>query len=186
MPGPGDNSASTTIGTPGGTPAPGPRCEHCGNPCRAANAHGALVADSSAVDPVDRSQDGRRYVVACGAGHLKSLVDKARAAWTTEELWFGQLCRASRQHGMRDAEVREIGLRARLSAADVRSALAWNATQDQPTLVLPGGQIVPLLPIQPADRPRKRSPGTRGSPSPPVATTVKWTSPRPETPVPDR
>ncbi|MEU7785567.1 hypothetical protein [Amycolatopsis sp. NPDC049159] len=158
MPGNVDSSVSTTISTRGDTPTPGRRCEYCGNPFRAANAHGALVADSSAIDPVGLSQDGRRYVVACSAGHLKSLVDQARASWTIEELWFGQLCRASRQHGMRDAEVREIGLRARLSAANVRSALAWNATREQPTLILPGGQIVPLLPEQPAGRPRKQRP----------------------------
>ncbi|WP_329052905.1 hypothetical protein OG738_09425 [Amycolatopsis sp. NBC_01488] len=156
MPGHGDNSAETAISPRGAAPTPGPRCGYCGSPCRAASTHGALVADSSVIDPVDLARDGRRFVVACSAGHLKSLVDRARATWAAEELWFGQLCRASRQHGMRDAEVREIGLRARLSAANVRAALAWNATRDQPTLILPGGQIVPLPAKQLVGRPRKR------------------------------
>jgi len=151
-----DNFAETTISSRGAAPTSSPSCGYCGSPCRAADTHGALVADSSAIDPVDLARDGRRYVVACSAGHLKSLVDQARATWAAEELWFGQLCRASRQHGMRDAEIREIGLRARLSAANVRSALAWNATRDQPMLVLPGGQIVPLPAKQPVGRPRKR------------------------------
>lgn len=150
MHGPCDNIApGTTAGTRGGATTTGRHCEHCGNPCRTEDFQGGLIADSSAIDPVDPTQDGRRYVVACCAGHMKSLIENARAKWAVEELWFGRLCRASRQHGMRDAGVAEIGLRARLSASNLQSAFAWNAAQEQPTRILPGGQIVPLLPKRP-------------------------------------
>ncbi|WIY00368.1 hypothetical protein QRX60_40965 [Amycolatopsis mongoliensis] len=96
------------------------------------------------IDPIFFSLDGQRYVNACCPEHLAALIDHARSSWSIAELWFGRLCRASKQPGMRDADMDQLRARARLSPDDLEAALAWNAGQTEPMLTLPGGQILPL------------------------------------------
>lgn len=122
-------------------------CGVCGKPGTAGRAQGALIADSSAVDPYDSAFDGRRYVVACCPEHMHAMVEEARAAWSAEELWFGRLCRASLLNTMRDACLDEIRARARLDDAELRAALEWNSAREAAVLTLPGGQILPMRPI---------------------------------------
>jgi hypothetical protein len=105
-----------------------------------------LIADSSAIDSVDFTLDGQRYVVACCPEHMKSLIENARVSWAVEELWFGRLCRASRLPGVRDADIGKIAVHARLDPSELRAALAWNGARNEPKTTLPGGQIVPLAP----------------------------------------
>ncbi|WP_409179618.1 hypothetical protein F9C11_24040 [Amycolatopsis sp. VS8301801F10] len=122
-------------------------CGVCGEPGTAGNAQGALVADSSAIDPYDFAFDGRRYVVACCPEHMRTLVEEARAAWSAGEQWFGQLCRASLLNAMRDASLDEIRAHARLDDAALRAALEWNSARKAAALTLPGGQILPMRPV---------------------------------------
>jgi hypothetical protein len=103
----------------------------------------ALVADSSVIDPHDPSRDGHRVVTACTAEHLQLLIDEARENWSEEQLWFGRLCRASRQPSLRDASLARLGEYAGLSPDHLRRALAWNATRAERHAALPGGQPLP-------------------------------------------
>ncbi|MGW7538273.1 hypothetical protein [Amycolatopsis sp. NPDC054798] len=142
MPAPIPSPALRAGGLPGRA-----RCGLCGETGTAANAQGALVADSSAIDSYDFAFDGRRYVNACCPEHMRALVEEARAAWSAEEQWFGRLCRASLLGTMRDAGLDEIRVHARLDDAAFRAALAWNSARKAAVLTLPGGQVLPLRPI---------------------------------------
>ncbi|GAA4661764.1 hypothetical protein GCM10023214_62550 [Amycolatopsis dongchuanensis] len=71
------------------------------------------------------------------------LVEQARGAWVDEQRWFGRLCRASVEPGIRDSSVSWLGDRARLSPHQLRAALQWNANRKTPRTVLPGGQPLP-------------------------------------------
>jgi len=118
-------------------------CAHCGQDIPVANGQGALIPDSTVIDFRDASLDGQRYVTACGAEHLQLLIDQAQHDWIDEQLWFGQLCRASTQPGMSGSLVTTLGEHARLSVDHLSRALTWNATSAEPRRTLPGGQIVP-------------------------------------------
>jgi len=104
-----------------------------------------LVPDSSVMAPAgkDAGLDGQRLVTACGNDHAAVLVKHARDGWVDEQRWFGRLCRASVEPGMRAASMSRLGERARLSPQQLRGALDWNAGRRTPYIVLPGGQ--PLL-----------------------------------------
>ncbi|QRP43009.1 hypothetical protein [Amycolatopsis sp. FDAARGOS 1241] len=103
-----------------------------------------LVPDSSVMTPQDLgTMDGQRLVTACGHEHASMLVEQARRAWVEEQRWFARLCQASVERGMREATVPRLGDCARLSAHQLREALAWNADRDTPLVVLPGGQRLP-------------------------------------------
>lgn len=115
-------------------------CDFCGRPIPDNAGHAGLVPDSSVIDEHNHALDGHRIVVACGDEHLDRLIELARFAFVDEQLWFGQLCRASRLPGLGDASLARLARRARLSPADARRALEWNARQDNPLTVLPGGQ----------------------------------------------
>jgi hypothetical protein len=82
-------------------------------------------------------------VTACGSDHLQELIDQAHHDWVAEQLWFGQLCRASTQPGMNGVLVTELAEHARVSVARLRRASEWNTHHTNPTVTLPGGQIVP-------------------------------------------
>ena len=80
-------------------------CAHCGHRSPPGSAQGALLPDATVIDPQDRGRDGRRYVTACGAGHLQLLIDQARRDWVAEQLRFGQFCRASAAPVTRDLPI---------------------------------------------------------------------------------
>ena len=69
-----------------------------------------IAPDSSFVHHDDPSLDGCRPVRAC-SDHLTELIDKARAGWVEEQLWFGRLARASSQPDMRGASLRQLARR---------------------------------------------------------------------------
>ena len=114
----------------------------------------AVVPDSSSVHPSDPGQDGWRLVRTCGIDHLDALIHQARAEWAEEELWFGRLLRASRQHDEPGASLYELAERASISTGRLRQALLWNAGRKDPVRLLPGGQKLPL-----ADSPMLRETG---------------------------
>jgi len=125
----------TTTGT-----ALGRSCALCGSP---GSGHGALLPDATVIDPDGKGRDGRRYVTAWGIEHLQLLIDRARRHWVVEQLWFGQLCRASSPPSTRDLRMSFLGERARLSPEQLRRAVDWNACSAHPRLTLPGGQTLP-------------------------------------------
>ena len=115
-------------------------CAHCGLRCPPGSAQGALLPDATVIDPQDRGRDGRRYVTACGTEHLQVLIDRARRDWVAEQLWFGQLCRASTPAAMHSVPVADLGPQARLSPEHLRRAVDWNTHSNSPRVTLPGGQ----------------------------------------------
>lgn len=117
-------------------------CGYCGTAIPAVHAIGALVPDSSAIDPDNPSCDGQRHVVACGTAHLDLLIERANATWIAEERWLGQLCRASMQPGTTGATVVELGARARMPTEHVRRAILWNSRREKPLRAFPGGQLL--------------------------------------------
>jgi hypothetical protein len=121
----------------------GRTCAHCGRPIPACRAQSALIPDSTVIHSHDPNFDGQRYVTACGSEHLQLLIDQAHRVWNDEQLWFGQLCRASNRPGMSGVVMAKLGEHAGLSADHLSRALAWNATSAEPRRTLPGGQIVP-------------------------------------------
>jgi len=102
-----------------------------------------LLPDATVIDPQDRGRDGRRYVTACGTEHLQVLIDRARRDWVAEQLWFGQLCRASTPAAMHGVPVADLGPQARLSPEHLRRAVDWNTHINSPRVTLPGGQTLP-------------------------------------------
>ncbi|HEX7659230.1 MAG TPA: hypothetical protein VF444_07095 [Pseudonocardiaceae bacterium] len=120
-------------------------CALCGHPIPNGTGLSALLPDSSVIDPHDPSLDGRRPVFACGGDHLDELIARAQREWIDEELWFGQLCRASVRPGMCDADLTRLGQLARLSDIKLRRALEWNAGHERPCITLPGGQPLPVV-----------------------------------------
>ncbi|MQA10544.1 MAG: hypothetical protein GEU98_18715 [Pseudonocardiaceae bacterium] len=76
----------------------------------------------------------------CSPGELDRLAKNARARWVDEQLWFGQLVRASTQLGMDGASLQRVRRRAHLSEEQFHRAMSWNAGKDTPRRVLPGGQ----------------------------------------------
>ena len=115
----------------------GRNCALCGSP---GSTHGALLPDATVIDPDGKGRDGRRYVTACGTEHLQVLIDRARRDWVAEQLWFGQLCRASTPTAMRGVPVADLGPRAGLSPEQLRRAVDWNTRSNNPRVTLPGGQ----------------------------------------------
>ena len=77
------------------SPGIGRVCAHSGLRSPPGEAQGVLLPDATIIDPQGHGRDGRRYVTACGSGHLQLLIDRARLDWVDEQLWFGLLCRAS-------------------------------------------------------------------------------------------
>ena len=118
-------------------------CTHRGLRCPPGSAQGALLPDATVIDPQDRGRDGRRYVTACGTEHLQVLIDRARRDWVAEQLWFGQLCRASTPAAMHGVPVADLGPQARLSPEHLRRAVDWNTRSNNPRVTLPGGQTLP-------------------------------------------
>jgi hypothetical protein len=105
-----------------------------------------IAPDSSFVHHDDPSLDGCRQVRGC-SDHLAELIDKARAGWVEEQLWFGRLARASRQPEMRGASLGQLALRASLSPERLHQALRWNAWRAEPVRQLSGGQPLPVADI---------------------------------------
>ncbi len=130
-------------------PTYGRVCGHCGQLAAPGSSIGALLPDSSVIDPDGLGRDGRRYVTACGAGHLQLLIDQARRDWVAEQLWFGQLCRASTVPVTRDLPISHLGERARLTPDHLRRAVEWNTRSERPRVTLPGGQVLPTGPAPP-------------------------------------
>lgn len=120
------------------------RCDYCGRPPEPGTERWALVPDSSFVHPSDPALDGRRVVTACGTEHLEELIKRARREWTDEQLWLGQLARASVKPGLRGASLRKVAYRARLSPEQLHRTLDWNAGRTAPDTTLPGGQSLPV------------------------------------------
>lgn len=121
-------------------------CGYCARPIPAGQAVTALIPDSSAMAPQDAIMDGQRLVTACGNKHISALGADGRRAWVEEQRWFGRLCRASVEPGMREATVSELGEQARMSEGQVAAALDWNARGKATRTVLPGGQPLPTGP----------------------------------------
>jgi hypothetical protein len=118
-------------------------CDHCLKELPPGRVLVAVAPDSSVVHRSDPSLDGWRLVRAC-AEHLTELIDKARASWVEEQLWFGRLARASSVQEMRGAPLRQVARHAALSPQRLCQALRWNAWRTEPARQLPGGQPVPL------------------------------------------
>ena len=74
---------------------------------------------------------------------LQLLIDQARRDWVAEQLWFGQLCRASTAPVTRDLPISYLGERARLTPDHLRRAVEWNTRSERPRVTLPGGQVPP-------------------------------------------
>jgi len=127
-------------------------CAHCEHRIPAGSGQGALIPDATVVDPHDPARDGQRYVTACGSEHLQVLIDQARRDWVEEQLWFGQLSRASVHPGMVGVLITDLAEYAHLSNDHLWRALEWNTRRPSPSVTLPGGQIVP------ASHPRPVSP----------------------------
>lgn len=134
----------TDVGGNGVTNGVGRRvCALCGQRVDSGTGLTLLVPDSSALAAGLDGLDGERLVTVCGNDHAAELVAQARVAWVKEQRWFGRLCRASVEPGMRDSSLPGLRDRARLSAQQLQAALRWNAGRTDPRTVLPGGQ--PLL-----------------------------------------
>jgi hypothetical protein len=90
------NQTSTSDGQAGSAPT-------AGSASPRAATRGALIPDATVVDAHSLDRDGHRYVTACGSDHLQVLIDQALHDRVAEQLWFGQLCRASTEPGMKGA-----------------------------------------------------------------------------------
>jgi hypothetical protein len=121
----------------------GRTCAHCGQRIPGGSGQGALLPDATVIDAYASDRDGHRYVSACTSDHLQVLIDLARHDWVVEQLWFGQLCRASTQPGATGVVVAQLAEHAGLSDDHLRRGLEWNAQRSKPMVTLPGGQIVP-------------------------------------------
>lgn len=115
------------------------RCDVCGGDPAAQSAITALVPDSSFIDPSDHHRDGVRIATVCTAEELDELVAACRAKWRDEQLWLGQLARASTVPHLRTATLGALARRAGLEESQLARLLAWNARQDKPVTALPGG-----------------------------------------------
>jgi hypothetical protein len=117
-----------------------PGCAVCGRPIPPERDMTVLIPDSSIVDPYDSSRDGQRMVTVCSADELRELIAASRAAWRDEQLWLGQLSRASTEPGMAGTSLRTVARRAFFTDEQLRRVLAWNEGRPVPVLALPGGQ----------------------------------------------
>jgi hypothetical protein len=124
--------------------ASAPTCDHCRRELSPDRMLVAIAPDSSFVHRDDPSHDGCRLVRAC-TEHLTELIDKARAGWVEEQLWFGRLARASGLSTMRGATLRQVAHQASLSPQRFGQALRWNACRADPVRQLPGGQLLPVV-----------------------------------------
>ncbi|MEV6878289.1 hypothetical protein [Amycolatopsis sp. NPDC051128] len=98
------------------------------------------MPDSSVVDEFDPGCDGWRLVTVCSTEHLHLLSDRGRQAWIDEQLWLGQLRRASTQPGLRCADLATLARRAALTPEQLERLLAWNAIRNGSASSLPGGR----------------------------------------------
>lgn len=123
--------------------AVGEVCAECGGAIARGLRYTALAPDSSVIHPSDPTRDGWRLVTACGPEHLQCVIDRAKAIWVDEQLWFGQLARVSSRPELRGAALSRLSRLAGLSEQQCARALAWNARCDPPSRRLPGGQWLP-------------------------------------------
>jgi hypothetical protein len=121
-------------------PIHAPGCAVCGRTIPPEQEVTALIPDSSVVDPHDSSRDGQRMVSVCSDDELPELIAAGRAAWQDEQLWLGQLSRASTEPGVAEMSLRMVARRAFLTDEQLYRVLAWNEAQPVPESALPGGQ----------------------------------------------